>query len=543
MFSLSAIAQNEAQSTPQPQPKQWLRNCMDVSLIGATSGDVLGFNGNGWARNNLLRIGDLGNNQVVYKTAIGLTGSSNFLYNGNDLTVTAALNPRIAAIRASTGAAYLEARNTLQTWQFYVNGTNGGIEPDIANGNFEFRNLANTVQFRWASATGTFGSVAGVSTFLVNGKGGTGTGLAGYDSSNALSDITLGSNLQISAGALSINTTALAGSFWALGGISPTAQPALATVNGWGINFNTNGVRRMSLPAAGIVIDNTAPKIIGMTSTDSLVYLTSIPASYLNNAADSVFNVNNFTDLVATTGKNGNMAIATRTGGMYRKNAGAWSTAVVLENGNNAIGASGGTVSALTPFLSYARYQVTSSADAFTVNNPSSDPGNGATVVIEYVNGDAVADVVSFGSKYKNADGSQYGPVNVPASGKSAFEFKLVSGDYINIGSSNSYTITSKRLEMAMGASVASATNVSLGFTGNLFHITGTTTINTLTATWQAGSEVTLIFDAACTVNDNDTSAGNIKLAGGIDFSATADDVLKLVWDGTSWFEVSRSTN
>lgn len=103
------------------------------------------------------------------------------------------------------------------------------------------------------------------------------------------------------------------------------------------------------------------------------------------------------------------------------------------------------------------------------------------------------------------------------------------------------------RIEMAKGASVASTGDLTLGSDGNVFHITGTTTINVITTSqWQAGSEVILIFDASVTVKNNTSSGGGTAvflLAGGVDFSATANDVLTVVYDGTSWFEKCRSVN
>ena len=51
------------------------------------------------------------------------------------------------------------------------------------------------------------------------------------------------------------------------------------------------------------------------------------------------------------------------------------------------------------------------------------------------------------------------------------------------------------------------------------------------------GRRVTLIATNSGTVND----ANNLKLAGG--YSMTADDVLTVQYDGSNWFEVSRSTN
>jgi hypothetical protein len=74
---------------------------------------------------------------------------------------------------------------------------------------------------------------------------------------------------------------------------------------------------------------------------------------------------------------------------------------------------------------------------------------------------------------------------------------------------------------------------------GNLFHITGTTNItalNTCDAT-NNGREVALIFDDVLTFTDG----GNLILAG--NFVTTANDVIKLVCDGSNWYEISRSVN
>lgn len=111
----------------------------------------------------------------------------------------------------------------------------------------------------------------------------------------------------------------------------------------------------------------------------------------------------------------------------------------------------------------------------------------------------------------------------------------------------NKSTVFNGRYQGKKGADVASTTSLTLGYDGNLFHITGTTQINAITTTdWQAGSEVTLIFDGSLTVKNNTAGGAGtavILLASGADFGATANDVLKLVYDGTSWFEVSRSAN
>jgi len=94
------------------------------------------------------------------------------------------------------------------------------------------------------------------------------------------------------------------------------------------------------------------------------------------------------------------------------------------------------------------------------------------------------------------------------------------------------------RLETGKGANVASSGTLTLGDDGNVFHITGTTTITAITTTnWQAGSEITLIFDAASGMTDG----GTLKLNGNL--TAAADTVIKLVYDGTNWYEISRSVN
>ena len=109
----------------------------------------------------------------------------------------------------------------------------------------------------------------------------------------------------------------------------------------------------------------------------------------------------------------------------------------------------------------------------------------------------------------------------------------------------NGYTNMTNRLATAF-ATVASANNLTLT-TGNVFSITGTTQITAITNTnWQAGSQIILIFAGVLTVKNNTAGGANtspLLLAGGVDFATTANDVLKLVYNGTNWIEVSRSIN
>lgn len=98
-------------------------------------------------------------------------------------------------------------------------------------------------------------------------------------------------------------------------------------------------------------------------------------------------------------------------------------------------------------------------------------------------------------------------------------------------------TANSIRCLLGGGASVASATALPVP-TGRVFHVTGTTTITSITSTnFESGACVTLIFDGVLTFTDG----GNLKLAG--DFTTSADDTISLCYDGSNWHETGRSVN
>lgn len=86
------------------------------------------------------------------------------------------------------------------------------------------------------------------------------------------------------------------------------------------------------------------------------------------------------------------------------------------------------------------------------------------------------------------------------------------------------------------GADVASAATITP--TGNVFHVTGTTTITSVSATGlEAGTRITIIFDGILTFTDG----SNLVLAG--NFVTTANDTITLVYDGTNWYEIARAIN
>jgi hypothetical protein len=107
--------------------------------------------------------------------------------------------------------------------------------------------------------------------------------------------------------------------------------------------------------------------------------------------------------------------------------------------------------------------------------------------------------------------------------------------------------IATKSFKQIKGSDVASGDAVTLGFGGNTFDITGTTTINHINNTnWVVGSVVILHFDGAVILTHNagglTGSEANILLSGDTNFTSSAGDALSFVLhDSTNWVEVSRN--
>lgn len=128
------------------------------------------------------------------------------------------------------------------------------------------------------------------------------------------------------------------------------------------------------------------------------------------------------------------------------------------------------------------------------------------------------------------------------AHGAAANQLSLVAGGAEGIRVEATRATFAGRILGKQGADVASANDVTLG-NGNYFDVTGTTQINTIAATnWTLGSVVILQFDGAVTVANNTAGTGaKVLLAGGVDFAATANDTLTLVYDGVTWRETARA--
>ena len=99
------------------------------------------------------------------------------------------------------------------------------------------------------------------------------------------------------------------------------------------------------------------------------------------------------------------------------------------------------------------------------------------------------------------------------------------------------------QVTLHVGAAVASAGSLMLGTDGNIFTITGTTTINHIPS---YHNHVFLVFAGALTVTHNAGSPPGgfapILLQGSTNLTTAANTVLELIYDGTNWQEVSRKT-
>jgi hypothetical protein len=99
-----------------------------------------------------------------------------------------------------------------------------------------------------------------------------------------------------------------------------------------------------------------------------------------------------------------------------------------------------------------------------------------------------------------------------------------------------SITMGAGMLQQSKGANLTAAGTMTLGSDGNYFNVTGTTTINNMTAK-QAGTVIILHFASALTI----THGGGFTLQSGGNWAAPAGSVLVLVSDGSgAWTEVTR---
>lgn len=102
------------------------------------------------------------------------------------------------------------------------------------------------------------------------------------------------------------------------------------------------------------------------------------------------------------------------------------------------------------------------------------------------------------------------------------------------------------RALVSKGADVVAASTITLGTGGNFFTITGNTNIDFITTTgWTVGSEITFEFSGTPTLLYNTGSppggTAALFLSGATDFICTAECILKFIYNGVVWKELSRT--
>jgi|GEM_PF-6329681 len=188
------------------------------------------------------------------------------------------------------------------------------------------------------------------------------------------------------------------------------------------------------------------------------------------------------------------------------------------------------------------------SAQLRVINSDASSVGGGAGIQAGYSSLPTAADhrlaFYTFGASANLATNTANGAA-ITGYSSEAWVAGTNQGAYIKIETTP--TASGSRREIARfsnmglfnpfkGADVASA--AAIVPTGNVFHVTGTTNITSITSTGiQAGTFITIIFDGILTFTDG----SNLKLAG--NYVTSADDTISLVYDGTNWYELCRSGN
>jgi hypothetical protein len=104
----------------------------------------------------------------------------------------------------------------------------------------------------------------------------------------------------------------------------------------------------------------------------------------------------------------------------------------------------------------------------------------------------------------------------------------------------------STRVQLIQGADIVAANDLTLGTDGNLFYVTGSTSIKRIsTATWQDGISTWLSFAGTPTIEDNVASGGGfakVRLDGSANRAMIVDGLLNLVKVNGIWIENPRKS-
>ena len=131
------------------------------------------------------------------------------------------------------------------------------------------------------------------------------------------------------------------------------------------------------------------------------------------------------------------------------------------------------------------------------------------------------------------------GELGVDPAGSAATVVARIDNEHAADGTHSDITassviITNGRLELDKGADVASASAVTLGSDGNIFDITGTTTITTI-GTLGLGTVITLHFDGVLTLT---SSANALVLPESNDILTAAGDEATFYEYSTGWWRL-----
>lgn len=177
----------------------------DVSLLGAQVGDVLTYNGVGISASTPLNLTGIAEGQIPYLSGDSLAGSGLTIdlsgdFSSSTLELTGGAQPQIRV--EGSVAGWLRLGTSSNTWDFTGLGSQLRIEPSTTDGTIIFRKQDNTELVSLFTNTGIF-EIESAGVLRVTGKGGTATVLTGFDSTNEITDITLGTGLTLSSGVLS----------------------------------------------------------------------------------------------------------------------------------------------------------------------------------------------------------------------------------------------------------------------------------------------------------------------------------------------------
>lgn len=121
---------------------------------------------------------------------------------------------------------------------------------------------------------------------------------------------------------------------------------------------------------------------------------------------------------------------------------------------------------------------------------------------------------------------------------------QLYSDQFLELESDKG-TVNTGRFNLDEGATIASATNLALGYGGNAFTITGNVQVETISTTdWEEGATITLYLTGTPTLKHNTPGGAGtlpLRLAGAVDFVVTGHTVLELQMKDGFWNEVGRT--